>query len=52
MYLTLPLNFSRYKQDAAELTRSTGISDIGEVGQMSVHLLFEKTTIHQNVFMC
>jgi hypothetical protein len=27
----------RYKTDAAELTRSTGISDVNDVSQMSVH---------------
>lgn len=25
---------NRYKQDAAELTRSTGVSDIGDISQM------------------
>ncbi|KAG8748071.1 Vesicle trafficking between the ER and Golgi, partial [Ceratobasidium sp. 428] len=32
----IDVELSRYKQDAAEITRSTGISDVNDVGQMDL----------------
>jgi len=31
---------NKYKQDAAEITRSTGVSDVNDISQLSVQFLF------------
>ena len=32
----IDVELARYKQDAAEITRSTGVSDVNDISQMSV----------------
>ena len=36
---------NKYKQDAAEITRSTGVSDVNDISQLFVQFLSAVTTI-------
>lgn len=43
----IDVELNRYKQDAAELTRSTGVSDVNDISQMydTLHILWRLTLL-------